>query len=756
MKSKPRNSTTPLKLGVLANQGLQQCHEQWQATATYLTQKLGGRPVHLLPVNFNQIEKEIAANSLDFVILNPGLYAEFEYRYGLYRIVTLSRKRLGRPSSFFGSVIFSRRENPLLKKLPDLCRYSIAAVDETSLGGWRMLWRELKEIDIDPYRDFKSLDFLGSHDAVVEAVLTGRAEVGTVSSGVLEQWDHLGRVDLANWSILPPPLDLVASLKRGTVPMPPFAFSTRLYPEWPFAVAAHVPQDLATEVAIALLQLSEHDEATQSAGICRWLPPLSYQPIRECFQVLRLPPYESYSSEFFNFSLALKGSNDGLWNWNLETDEVVFSSRWSEIIGYDIQDIQPHIYEWRRRLHPDDQARVTIEISQLFASLSNQWDTEYRLRHRDGSYRWILCRGLLMRDYQGKPYRMAGSQTDITHLKETESHLQESRRQLQAQASELQEALNRLTKAQTQLIQAEKMSGLGQLVAGIAHELNNPISFIHGNLHYLEEYVQDLLSMTKIFAVYSQSLGRRAENGHKGPLVHQRLMGESHGQGHALNVLDQRRELEEEVATLRLLEELDFEFIESDLPKVVQSMREGTRRIQHLVSSLRNFSRLDEASMKLVDLHEGIDSTLLILQHRLSPSVELVKRYGRLPQVECHPGQINQVFMNLICNAIDAVIDQQKSLADQGKDYQPRVVITTQATTSHVLVMVRDNGGGVDRAIRSQIFDPFFTTKPVGQGTGLGLSISYQIVVEQHHGTLTCVPLEEGGTRFEVQLPLRQ
>ncbi|KAF3885013.1 MULTISPECIES: sensor histidine kinase [Nostocales] len=267
-----------------------------------------------------------------------------------------------------------------------------------------------------------------------------------------------------------------------------------------------------------------------------------------------------------------------------------------------------------------------------------------------------------------------------------------------------------LSLAQSQLIQTEKMSSLGQMVAGIAHEINNPINFIYGNIEHTKNYVQDLLDIINIYQ-------------EKYPQV--------------------ETEIEEKI------EDIELEFIISDLPKILGSMKMGVERIRQLVLSLRNFSRLDEAEVKSVDLHEGIDNTLLILSNRIKDNIVVVKKYGDLPLVECYPAQINQVFMNLLSNAIDALSNASQQLEKQ-------IVIQTKLINSNsIQVDIQDNGVGIPLEIQNKIFDPFFTTKPVGSGTGLGLSICYQII-EKHQGKISVKSQQNQGTELTVLLPIQQ
>ncbi|BAY21601.1 multi-sensor signal transduction histidine kinase [Calothrix sp. NIES-2100] len=296
--------------------------------------------------------------------------------------------------------------------------------------------------------------------------------------------------------------------------------------------------------------------------------------------------------------------------------------------------------------------------------------------------------------------------------------------QTQQQTEQLTQTLHHLQETQTQLIQTEKMSSLGQLVAGIAHEINNPVNFIYGNLAHVSEYAEDLLS---ILELYQQQVPNASAE------IWERA------------------------------EEIDLEFVTEDLPKTLTSMKVGIDRIRQIVLGLRNFSRLDEAEMKAVDIHEGIDNTLLILQHRLkakpeTPMIHIIKNYNELPLVECYAGQLNQVFMNVLSNAIDALEEQRVSISEPHKS---QITIHTSMgemkdNINSVVIRIVDNGPGIPEALRARICDPFFTTKPVGKGTGLGLSISYKIVVDRHGGIFKCDSEPGLGTEFWIEIPIYQ
>lgn len=313
---------------------------------------------------------------------------------------------------------------------------------------------------------------------------------------------------------------------------------------------------------------------------------------------------------------------------------------------------------------------------------------------------------------------------EIEERRSTEAALQHSEAQLRTQAKSLEQTLQQLRLTQTQLVQTEKMSALGNLVAGVAHEINNPVNFIYGNLIYANDYTKNLIDILNLYQKKFPNPG-------------------------------------EEIT--QKMEDIELDFMIEDLSKLMTSMKVGADRIREIIQSLRVFSRLDEAEMKPVNIHEGIDSTLLILNNRLKskanlPAIEVIKNYGAIPQVECYASQLNQVFMNLIVNAIDALDDYNATRTPLEIKANPSTItISTEILESHrVMIRIADNGPGMTEEVKRQLFDPFFTTKPPGKGMGIGLSISHQIVVEKHKGKFICVSNLGQGAQFTIDIPIQQ
>ncbi len=440
--------------------------------------------------------------------------------------------------------------------------------------------------------------------------------------------------------------------------------------------------------------------------------------------------YDAIGADF------LQTLSDGIAMIDLDTQRPIFVNRaLAEMHGYSLESF---IREPLSAIvHPDHYHTLTEILNTLQPDHCIEWDA-VSLR-QDGSSMPIEA---TVSHYQMNetPYAvfqvrnsvrsaLAYDQADRAHVK---------------QATELEQALDALQKTQSQLIQSEKMSSLGRLVAGIAHEINNPINFIYGNIHYAQDYVRDLMNLLRVY---------QAQYPSPSPIV------------------------EEEI------ESIDLDFLSADLPRLFQSMQMGAERIKQIVLSLRTFSHMDEAEYKTVNIHEGIDSALLLLDHRLKGtdgdgvggcgistscgvgsrggpcrSITLHRYYdGTIPKISCYPGKLNQVFMNILTNAIDAIEAAEEEEAGGGQNPLPSITITTQylEETDRVQISIQDTGIGMEEHIQKQIFDPFFTTKAVGKGRGMGLSTSYEIITERHQGDLISRSSVGEGSEFQIILPIR-
>ncbi|BAY27830.1 two-component sensor histidine kinase [Calothrix sp. NIES-2100] len=393
---------------------------------------------------------------------------------------------------------------------------------------------------------------------------------------------------------------------------------------------------------------------------------------------------------------------------------------WTKTLGYPIADVigsplsnfidgnDQHL--WEETL---EKLQTGVEVCQ-----------ELRFQHQTGVIVWLE----MSVQSRGEP-EFSGSLINISDKKRAEALLKQTNEELEARVEQrnteliqanhdLKVTLDQLKYTQAQLVQTEKMSSLGQLVAGIAHEINNPVNFIYANLIYASEYTQVLFQILQLY-----------QETYPVPPPH----------------------IEEAIISL------DLDFIQKDLVKLLNSMQVGSDRIREIVLLLRNFSRLDEAEIKNVDIHAGIDHSITLLRHRLisnsdNLAIQVIKNYGVIPCVNCYPAQLNQVFMNIINNAIDAL---QEAIT-QSQTFVPTIWISTEIIEKFWLnIRIRNNGLVIPESIIAKIFDPFFTTKPVGKGSGLGLFVSYQIVVEMHRGKLTCSSLASQGTEFCIQIPIK-
>ncbi|MEQ9671112.1 PAS domain-containing protein [Coleofasciculus sp. G2-EDA-02] len=417
--------------------------------------------------------------------------------------------------------------------------------------------------------------------------------------------------------------------------------------------------------------------------------------------------------------MALSGSDLGLWDWQLTTGYIYFNPQWKTMLGYEQDEIENNFKSFQQLVHPDDFLRMKAVLNAYLERLIPTYEVEFRMQCKTGEWRWILSRGKVFEwDEAGNPVRMTGTHRDISDRRKAEEALRESEAGERKKAYQLELALCELKNTQAQLVQTKKMASLGQLVAGIAHEINNPISFIAGNVSFAHQYGRDLLKLIDLYQQHYPHPNAPIQDA---------------------------------------MEAVELDFLRTDFPKALNSIRDGVVRIQQIVRSLQHFSHLNEAQMKTIDLHQGLANTLIILQNRFNKkpnlaAIEFTKVFSKLPKIECYPGQLNQVFINILNNAIDALEEKNK----QNDSFQPQIKISTEISelNSTVIIRIADNGLGIPAHLQEHLFEPFFTTKPVGQGTGLGLAISYQII-EKHKGKITFNSQSGIGTEFIIEIPIK-
>ncbi|MGB7443761.1 MAG: PAS domain S-box protein [Coleofasciculaceae cyanobacterium] len=395
---------------------------------------------------------------------------------------------------------------------------------------------------------------------------------------------------------------------------------------------------------------------------------------------------------------------------------IFLNPAWTDITGFSVVESLGNLSFCY--IHPDDYQRNMLVFRTLIEAKENYCRYQIRYLNYQGKFRWVEVNARLTFTRDGQVSGTTGTLNDITEQKLAQEALRQSEMREREKAKELEAALHQLQHTHAKLVQDEKMVSLGQLVAGVAHEINNPVGFIYSNIAPAREYTTDLLGLIKL---YQQEYPQQTK------------------------------------AIKRKIEAIDLNFLNEDFLRLLNSMEDGANRIKEIILSLRNFSHLDRSKMTKADLHKGIDSTLNIIQHRLREQshrqeIQVIKKYDKLPYIECYPGQLNQVFMNILSNAIDAI---EKKIHD-GHSFIPTLEIITKfnETSQTIEIDIADNGSGMTADVKQRLFDPFFTTKAVGTGTGLGLSISYSIIVEQHQGNLECKSQIDKGSEFMIELPI--
>ena len=689
-----------VRVGVLSHRGDSITQRAWGPTADYLTRALPGWCFQIVPLDFAEVEPAVASHSVDFVLVNPGIYVRLEVRHRIARIATMRNGTGDLERNLFGGVIFTRADRNDIQSLEDLRGHTLMAVDPTSLGGWQMAWGELLAHGIDPQHDLAGLYFGGIHDAVVMAVLDGDVDAGAVRTDILERMAAGGTIDLADFRVL----------NLQSDPEFPLLRSTGLYPEWPFSRVQGTPQELAQQVAIALMQMPRDAEAAIAGNYSGWTVPLDYQPVHQLLRALEQPPYDqrdpftlrdalerywmavvagaaallimaALTSRVLQLNarlsraktrlerrqeLILNSVAEGIYGVDRQgrttfvnrAMERLTGWRADELIGCNQHDVLHHTHA-----NGDPHPREECPVYATFRDDRPRFVDDDVFWRRDGSSFPVEYSTTPIRDERG------GTVGSVVVFRDT---------------TERQEAAERIRRLETEQAHVARLSTLGEMASGIAHELNQPLTAISTNARACVRMIEAGLG----------SVGTCSE--------------------------------------------------------VMVKIAEQAERAGEVIRQIRRFVRKEEPRMSPVPV-QAIFETVLVLQRqdarRHGVGLTCIIGHG-VDAVPAQQTQIEQVILNLTRNAIEAMA--AAGSAGDGADEQRRLAIGASRRGGSVQFRVADTGPGVSAEVRERLFEPFVTDKP--QGLGLGLSISAGIV-EAHGGHLTVHPTPGGGSTFLFSLP---
>ncbi len=686
-----------ISIGVLSHRGDQFTSNTWDPTAYYLTTQLPEYDFEIVPLDFDEVDEAVRENKVDFILVNPGIYVNLEYKYRVSRLATMINLR-GDDASYqsFGGVIFTRSDNNGIHKLEDVRGKSFMAVDATSLGGFQMAWREFNTKGINPYDDFSRLDFGGIHDDVVQSVIEGKVDVGTVRTDILERMASTGDLNL----------DDIRIINWQNDDAFPFRHSTRLYPEWPFSKVQHTSDALAKKVALALFQMPHQHPAAQAGNYAGWDIPLDYQQVHEFFQELKLPPYDviggftlkdaikkywywailalvtllimsAITSAVVRRNKRLKrlqrrmekhyehildSVGDGIYGVDLDGNCTFINKAMEHLTGWKKDELMgAHQHELLHHTHADGSPYPASECPVYATSL------DHISRYVDDDVFWKKDGSSIYVEYSCTPIKGTGDKVigsvvvfrDITERKLIEEKNLEH---------------------QMQLTHVARLSTLGEMASGIAHELNQPLTVINN---------------------YSRACVR---------------------------MLESNKPMQEQCSD------------------VMEKISKQAERAGAVIKQIRHFVKKDIPDKKAVRISDMLD-VIIDLTHMEMAHKQVILEVNLDPyvtRVVAQDTQIEQVILNLVRNGIEAmenIPEEQRHL----------IIKTSRQGDDHVEFRVTDTGTGMDEALMEQIFDPFVTTKQ--QGMGLGLSIS-QGIIEAHGDQINIEENLQGGMSFYFKLPV--
>ena len=691
-----------VRIGVLSHRGDAATLQTWSPSADYLTDAIPDYHFEIVPLDFDEVDPAVERGEVDFVLVNPGIYVNLEVRDRVSRIATLTNRLDTTPYNVFGGVVFTRSDRDDLMSFEDLRGSRFMAVDETSLGGFEMAWRELRDQGIEPYRDFAELRFGGIHDRVVMAVLKGEVDAGTVRTNILERMAQEGSIDMDDFRVIGAHME----------PDFPLIHSTRLYPEWPFSKVAHTSNELAQRVAVALLSMPPEHPAAVAGKHSGWTIPLDYQPVHDLFRDLQLPPYEHVGRFTLEdalrkywpwllvamvmlvfmgvmtvwvmrlnrelaqakrkleqqHELILDSVADGICGVDLEGNTTFVNRAMERILGWRPQDLIGH--NQHRMLHHThvDGSHFEPRDCPVYATFRDS-----KPRFVEDDVFWKADGGSIPVEYSTTPItepggRVLGSVVVFRDISVRKRAAEEARQH------------------QRELGHVARLSAMGEMASGIAHELNQPLTAI---------------------ATSSQACIRMLESG--------------------------------EVQRERCAD-------------VLERIASRAEHAGEVIRQLRRFVRKEVPQHSEVNLNTLVRNvcTLFAPDARRAAVVVQLRLDQGLPAAFAQPIQIEQVIFNLARNAIEAM--------EELPEEQRVLTISTSngagdGDDARLCLSVQDTGPGLSEDIAAQLFDPFVTTKP--NGMGLGLSISRGII-EAHRGTLSVESSTTGGTLFRFTLPGKQ
>lgn len=667
-----------IEIGVLSHRGDEATQKTWSPTADYLTKMLDAYQFKIVPLDFDEIDSAVSQGKVDFLLVNSGIYVNLEVRYRISRIVTLNNSIDDIPLNVFGGVIFARKDRNDIDDIHSIIGKRFMAVDETSLGGFQMAWRILKKEGIDPYKDFSSMSFAGTHDEVVMAVKHDITDIGTVRTGILETMASKGDIRLDEFKIISP----------VTYDGFPYLHSTSLYPEWPFSKLKHTPNDLAQKVAVALLKMSKQHISNSEHNAAGWTIPLSYQSVHELFKELKLAPYEgsgrftlldaikrywkgiavillfllmltimstwiarlnrqlkkSKISLEHQHDLILNSVCDGIYGVDLDGNCIFMNRSMCQNTGWEIKDFQhasQHDLLHHTREDGSEHKREDCPVYLTFKDKQQRYIDDDIFWKKDGTSFPVEYSSTPMIDHKGD---VIGSVVVYRDISERKLADEEKRRH------------------QTEIAHMARLNTMGEMASGIAHELNQPLTAI----------------ATSSFAL------------------------------------------------IQMLEAGDTN--KDKLMDILETIGLQAQHSGEIIKQLRQFVRKEQPQRSIININDLISEVLLFVRSEArKANVKILCNTDKnIPKVLVQPIQIEQVLLNLVKNSIEAL---------QAVDKENRIlIITTEVIGGNaVVVAVEDNGPGIDEEIKEGLFDPFVSSK--NSGLGLGLSIS-QGIIESHHGKL--------------------